>query len=448
MGPTMRVAHITALILLCAAGLWVSSLLVQEHLPSSSLPAWFENACGASDEEGISNCQKVAKSQWGTFLGMPVALWGMGYYLGLGLWFLCIGRPSTGRRWVHLVPAAAAGAGAAGSAFFIVIMFTKLEQRCVWCMVTHALNFVILILTLLLWPRKAPAEVQTPDRAAHPSWRLVIGVAVAAMLGGAWLWQGVRAAMATGRLADSDRKFTACETELKSYVASAQTLLLLYQQNPKVQIPVRPDDPMRAPADTKRLLQVIVFSDMECGHCRAFAQALQEKYNPLFDNRLRIIFKHYPSSNLCNPYVKQKFHGSACQAAKAAEAARLQGGSDAFWKAHDALFSAGEAKQLAKFDYRKLAGDLGLDPDRFLADMQSQGVSARIAEDIELANKLGITGTPAVFVSERLVPKIAMNQPHFWKAMAEWYKAIVGGRAGAATRPADSQSVIEGTPDP
>ena len=440
----MRVAHITALILLCVAGLWVSSLLVKEHLPSSSLPAWFENACGASDEEGISNCQKVAKSQWGTFLGMPVALWGMAYYLGLGLWFLFIGRPSASRRWVHLVPAAAAGAGAAGSAFFIVIMFTKLEQRCVWCMVTHALNFAILILTLLLWPRKAPAT----GRSEHPSWRLVIGVAVAALLGGAWLWQGVRAAMAAGRLADSEKKFTACETELKRFVASTQSLLLLYQQNPKVEIPVRPDDPMRVPADTKRLLQVIVFSDLECSHCRVFAQALHEKYNPLFDNRLRIIFKHYPQSNLCNPYVKQRFHSNACQAAKAAEAARLQGGSEAFWKAHDALFSAGDAKQLAKFDYRKLASDLGLDPDRFLADMQSQGVSARIAEDIELANKLGITGTPAVFVSERLVPKIAMTQVHFWKALAEWYKAIAGGRAGAATRPADSQPVIEGTPGP
>ncbi|RMD97562.1 MAG: thioredoxin, partial [Deltaproteobacteria bacterium] len=47
------------------------------------------------------------------------------------------------------------------------------------------------------------------------------------------------------------------------------------------------------------------------------------------------------------------------------------------------------------------AEELGLDMERFRADMNSEAVEAKIKEDQALARKLGATGTPAFFINGR-----------------------------------------------
>ncbi|UCG15599.1 MAG: thioredoxin domain-containing protein [Phycisphaerales bacterium] len=488
----LRTVHNVALVALCIAGMWVSSLLLREHLPKASPPAWFDAACGPTEQEGVSACEQVARTEWGTVWGMPTAYWGLSYFMGLGLWFLFIGQPSFDRRVYHLLPSLATLGGAAGAVFFIVIMYTRLDYRCFWCMVSHAISFTILILTVLFWPRRPPVTAvatsahtvsqsasgtpaaDAPAGASHPTLRLVLAVLLMALIGGAWLWQGTAAAVMRPKLADSLAKYDKCSETLKPFTEDAQSLVRMYDVNEVLfkhnrlivqegdsqegdrpgrsseedRVIIRPDDPIKQPPDGKRLLPVIVFSEFQCGHCRKFARSLEERFNPLFDNRLKIVFKHFPQSNLCNPYIKPEYHAFACQAARAAEAARLQGGNEAFWKAHDLLFKLGSAKKdiLDTIDFRKVAARLELDPDRFVTDMKSDAVAERIAEDIELGHDLGVKATPSAFVGGRQIPSVAREQLHFWKTLASRYKQLLARQSRSRQQPRNAPPSTAGNP--
>ena len=140
------------------------------------------------------------------------------------------------------------------------------------------------------------------------------------------------------------------------------------------------------------------------------------------DNRVRLVVKHYPLSNECNPYVKRAAHPNACTAARLAEAVRIQGGVDKFWEVHDFLF-AGQ-KKLKSFDPDKVAEHLGLDADQLIADMNSESVKQRIAADIEQGHKAGLRATPAIYLDGRAVTSLARDVPGFWRELGKWYRKV------------------------
>ncbi len=72
-------------------------------------------------------------------------------------------------------------------------------------------------------------------------------------------------------------------------------------------------------------------------------------------------------------------HGES--AARAAIAAQAQG---KFWEMHDKLFANGE--HLEDADILKYAAAIGLDVDRFRADMQSPATKARLDADRKLGD--------------------------------------------------------------
>jgi protein-disulfide isomerase len=205
---------------------------------------------------------------------------------------------------------------------------------------------------------------------------------------------------------------------LADFLKDGESLYAAYQRAPRFDIKLKSADHTRG--GSKYPLDVVMFGDFQCYHCRRMARLIEDVNRKFFKGALRVVFKHFPLNQECNPYVSATPHAQACQAARAAEAAYLQN-PDAFWKAHDVLFAA--QSQLARADYRTFAAKLGLDPERFVRDMESQTVSDRIQQDVELGNSLGIKGTPRVYVSSREVPDAAMWQMTFWQTVAEHYDA-------------------------
>ena len=67
----------------------------------------------------------------------------------------------------------------------------------------------------------------------------------------------------------------------------------------------------------------------------------------------------------------------------ASEAARLQGGGDAFWKLHGVLYA--RRRSLGENPYGELATATGLDGRQLVEDMESERVRQTVAEDIRLA---------------------------------------------------------------
>ena len=91
-------------------------------------------------------------------------------------------------------------------------------------------------------------------------------------------------------------------------------------------------------------------------------------------------------------------HNRAMAAAMAAEAAGKQG---KFWEMHDLLFA--NAKELTDENFVKWAGELGLDVEKFKADLADPAVAKKVDENQKQGTQLGARGTPAFFVNGRYV---------------------------------------------
>jgi len=275
-----------------------------------------------------------------------------------------IGRPAPDHARWHLVPLLTVLAGCAASTFFLYVMFTKMESRCLWCLCAHVINYLLLVGTILLWPRKGkPAPVMIEDQpdtveatavsedategpmnegpvpvgeapAPHPSRRLVV-----ATLACAFALMYAEFAVAVRDQSRHMNKLLGAR--LKTIFEDTLTQLAQYKGRPALQVPLRPSDPRRiASEEVKPISHLVVFSDFECPACKRLAQELEKSIVPAFDHALEIVWKHLPSCTDCNPKAVKNIHPSACEAAYAAEAARLQGGNEAFWRAHDTLFAA------------------------------------------------------------------------------------------------------------
>ena len=87
-------------------------------------------------------------------------------------------------------------------------------------------------------------------------------------------------------------------------------------------------------------------------------------------------------------------HPHATQAARAAEAARMQ---NLFWEMHDMLYENQGA--LEEEDLVSYAETIGIDMDRFEQDFESAEVIDTVQADFEEGKALGITSTPIFFIN-------------------------------------------------
>jgi protein-disulfide isomerase len=121
------------------------------------------------------------------------------------------------------------------------------------------------------------------------------------------------------------------------------------------------------------------FSDFQCPFCSK-AQATIKQFMQKHGDEVTLTYKHFPLTNI---------HPLALPAAKAAWAANKQG---SFWQYHDALFES--QKDLSEQFLVTTAEKLKLDLAKFNQDRNSKEAEAAIAKDVELAQSLGINGTP------------------------------------------------------
>jgi len=103
-----------------------------------------------------------------------------------------------------------------------------------------------------------------------------------------------------------------------------------------------------------------------------------------YPNSLKIVFKNFPLG----------FHKFAEPAARAALAAAEQ---RKFWWFHDELFKYSNALSTEKIF--EIAQSIGLDIQKFAADMTSPPIKQRLAADIQAGLKAGVQATPTVFVN-------------------------------------------------
>ncbi len=134
-------------------------------------------------------------------------------------------------------------------------------------------------------------------------------------------------------------------------------------------------------------LELVMFGDFQCPYCTA-AYPILRRVRDQLGQRLIFAFRHFPLRDI---------HPDAERAAEAAEAAAAQG---AVWEMHDRMYESRGA--LSREDLIGYGAELGLDPDRLAAELDSEVHRPRVQRDVDSGLASGVTGTPGFFVGGRL----------------------------------------------
>ncbi|MEQ1891671.1 MAG: thioredoxin domain-containing protein, partial [Planctomycetota bacterium] len=329
-----------------AVGLGASGVLSLRHLGAPLV------GCGLD-----SPCTRALASAFARLpgLGWPVAFLGAGYFAGLTLaWVLVAGAWPRSLAWLVRLGGVAALGFVAAAAW--------LAAPCPFCLAAQAAGLVF------WW-----ASERRCARARAPRAELGCAALFLAVLGGLALAE---------KRAERGR----------DAAAQAEVAAAAAQDGPRGFTGRHRIGPERAP------LRLVLFVDYRCADCRRIdAEALAlVRAHP----GLSLSIKHFPLDDDCNRRARtlgRDPHPGACFAARAAEAAALAGGEQAFWRVHAWLFAREQELTSAALE-RELA-NLGLAPGSFLEQLHGVEAGARVTADVEEGLALGLEGTPAVFLN-------------------------------------------------
>lgn len=132
-------------------------------------------------------------------------------------------------------------------------------------------------------------------------------------------------------------------------------------------------------------ITLIEFFDYNCPYCKSVAPDLLTLIEE--DPGIRLVYREWPILGEDSVF-----------AARAALAAREQG---RYEELHWALMSL---RRATKESVLAAADELGIDIEKLQSDMLDEQVSAHIELSMRLANVIGLTGTPAFILGDRIVP--------------------------------------------
>ncbi len=337
---------------------------------------------GCSDGGG---CDQAANSAWGKLPGLnwPVAFIGLAYFSSLLFAWIAAktagGVPAIVKNIVRL--------GAALSVMFIVVMASG-KYLCWYCTAIHLANFGFLLVIEL-------SQITKSATRRSLGWATVAFVTISALQVGAIAKVKQEARV---KADESTEKIIDATTENRPPRFTGRYTL--------------------GPADAP--IRIVVFSDYACPNC----ETIENELGILLARRddVSVSPKHYPFCTACNSHISNNTHPYSCKAARAAEAAGILGGTEAFEKMHKWLFL-----KRGKFNNNQLqeiVTKLNLNYNRFTTLMNGKETLALVQEDIEEGVSLGLTYTPMVFINGvelqgssspgtvmRAVAKIAKTNP-------------------------------------
>lgn len=386
----------TLLILFALIGLGASTVSSYVHYKLLTEPS-YQSFC---DVGATVSCTQAYLSQYGSFMGVPVALGGVIFFaMALALAALGGGAASPAR---ETAPAYIFLLSTIGLAFALYLAWSSyfvLKVFCILCAITYVSVIALFIISggattfpMTTLPRRASRDLKTlvTSPLALVTILLILGGGVALLqafpdeTAGA---QQQAEAMATYQpLTDDQRK----------------QLMDWWNVQPVVDLPI-------PPADGTKVL-IVKFSDYMCPSCRAAHNAFKPVLAKYEGKGVQFVMKHYPLEPECNPGLGGGNHYGSCEAAAAYEMAKA---TPHLAKLDDWLF---EHQQTLSRDVVRNAAEEQAGIKDF--DARYEMALQTVKTDASLGALLKVNSTPTIFINGRRIPGGGLP-PAYYDAIIE-----------------------------
>lgn len=328
------------------------------------------------------SCDKVASTQFSELLGIPLGAFGLAYFGSLICLLLFFKSQFRKNYFLYAIT------GVLVSAILFSISFFKIHAMCISCMSIYLLTVIQFLIYL---------TVRKLDQAAFLNWPAAKGMAVAA-------------ALTIGILIG----YKIAEGPYKNFLFDprnairVENFIIRLGYRKKANLPIQLGEEKGLPSDIwignkSAKITVVEFIDHMCPSCHDFAP-IMEQFIQEYQGRVLVVLKQFPTEPNCNRYVERGGHEGACASAQLALCAWKK---NRYWEFQKTLFS--EVKTLQKKDpsqigppspaYITSAQKFGLTEKEILDCLHDSVQMEKIHQDIELAHRMRIAGTPLVYVN-------------------------------------------------
>lgn len=325
------------------------------------------------------SCDDVASSSYSEVFGIPLGVYGIGYFLAM---ITLLGTAMIKDEYRRDTLHAYVVLSAIGLITSLVLGGISLFSLKVGCVVCMAIYGVTLLQALnLAFNRQAVPRGWSLKSVSNGGSYALLALVVAISV-----YQLIKPAPTSIKL---DTPQTAKNGEGASH-----------RVGPKQDIKIDRTDfsgmgqDYRRGADDAKIV-IVEFADFECPACKNAAlmlKALKEQHA----DKIQVVFKNYPLDPNCNPAMQRALHDFACDAARLA---RCAGRIGKFWEMHDKIFE--NQTKLSRQNLTAWAKELGLSDTDIQSCRESKDILAKIQDDISMGSKLGVEATPTVFINGR-----------------------------------------------
>lgn len=350
----------------------------------------FEETSFCAISEKI-NCDIVNGSSYSELAGVPVAWWGLVFYVAVvGISTLAAFSRKNWRASVAIAWLMSIG-GIIFSAYLAYMAIAVLGVVCIECLGMYIVNvaLVISLFAALKIPIRGltrfiidyvkaffgcPSNLNfSPRPIVH-----IVTLGILFLVG----FVAIKAIEAK-QSNSSDKKDTGSVSE---------KINAFYQQS---LYSIEPDANWSVWGNPNAKVTIIEFSDFQCPFCRVAAFNIKP-YLQEFKDDVRFYFVNYPLDSNCNDGIDKPMHPYACFAAKATVCASKEG---KFWQFHDELFR--NQQKLDEDVILELSEKMGWDRQEFKACVDSPETDARVRSDVASGRKIYVSGTPTIFLDKR-----------------------------------------------
>ena len=379
------------LALLALAGLASALASLYVHLQVLTQPGYV-SFC---DVSAAVSCTQVYQSRYGSIAGVPVALLGVLWYLGVLLVL-------AGSRWGwpslrENSPGYIFLLSTAGLGFVLYMAYASLvllKTVCLMCVVTYIAVAALFIISgirtpypMITIPRRLLQDAKTA-LASPVALALVLVFVVGATAAIAFFPRGGATPVPpAGQAAAADRQ---------------SEFVRFWESQVRTQLPVSADG---------AAVVIVRFSDYQCPACAQSYKdykPIVERYNAQYPGAIKVVQKDFPLETECNTALARDVHVASCEAAAAMKAAQAKGRGEAM---EDWLYT--NHQTLTPAAVRKAAAEIGGVTD---FDAQYPALLNAVKGDIALASILGVRQTPTFYINGVKVEG-AMGVPYFELAL-------------------------------